>query len=89
MSKIDDGPPRINPAEVALEILIKWMAVQEARTIADQMSEESRTRDWFAGMALSGLISTLEYPDADMAFRCYALADAMIDARKADPEGDA
>jgi len=43
-------------------------------------------RDWFAGMALSGLIPK-DYSsgpcNAAAAERCYAIADAMLAARKA------
>jgi len=45
-------------------------------------------RDWFAGMALSGLIPNAAWDyssgpcNAAAAERCYAIADAMIEARK-------
>jgi hypothetical protein len=47
-------------------------------------------RDWFAGMALQGLIPIVGIPcdevdnlwDLDTAKRAYALADAMLEARK-------
>jgi hypothetical protein len=78
MSKIDDGGPAFPGA---------WHP--DMGWSPHQTPFGMSLRDWFAGMALSGLISTLEYPDADMAFRCYALADAMIDAHKVKPEGDA
>jgi len=44
-------------------------------------------RDWFAGMALNGCfcdknLSTLH--DSELAGMCYAMADAMMEARNAD-----
>jgi hypothetical protein len=44
-------------------------------------------RDWFAGMAMQGLLSNPEVIDPDMkdlATDSFAVADAMIEARKKD-----
>jgi hypothetical protein len=40
-------------------------------------------RDWFAGQALAG--AELNMPPPLTAADCYALADAMLEARKAKP----
>jgi uncharacterized protein YfaT (DUF1175 family) len=44
-------------------------------------------RDWFAGMALSGLYDDPKFDGShkDAATCCYAVADAMLEARKAKP----
>jgi hypothetical protein len=42
-------------------------------------------RDWFAGMALQGLTSTARWTTShDLSLTAYAIADAMIEARKKD-----
>jgi hypothetical protein len=45
-------------------------------------------RDLFAGMALQGLVSrgVMEGSEPRVATWCYVLADAMIEARYAEPE---
>lgn len=56
---------------------------QENKYLEDPVQGMS-LRDWYAGMALQGRISSKLYPvyDApDLAYACYAFADAMLKAR--------
>ena len=52
---------------------------------ADALSPGMSLRDWFAGMVLSGMGIPYDYSkgkcDGAAAFRAYALADAMLEAR--------
>lgn len=57
------------------------IAVEQAGGIAAGMT----LRDYFAGQALTGLAATASGKWADYARGAYAIADAMLEARKADP----
>ena len=76
----DDGGPDLNEAQEYLAI------VREANSTE---IKERNLRDWFAGMALQGFISS--YPRGNVAPAilvapdCYEMADAMLAARKEQP----
>lgn len=43
--------------------------------------EDSKLRDWYAGMALTGAIGHAGWSYEEVAERAYGIADAMIKAR--------
>ena len=69
-------------------------AVDFRRHVAEFSGEQRTLRDWFAGMALQGQLSSIETSAAmskanvtglEFARVCYEWADAMLAARKEQP----
>ena len=80
MSDEKDGGPAFSVGRVSMS-----PATYDATIVEYGLS----VRDWFAGMAISGVMTdNIDFDSAswpDCARHAYALADAMLEARKAQP----
>lgn len=78
MSKINDG----GPAFPGMERLIGTFSGESVDNYYTGMT----LRDWFAGMALSGLLTQGydKFNPNEFSVQAYAYADAMINARGSD-----
>lgn len=81
MTKLDDGGPAFP---------IPQQQFTDGVTIVSAQGHDGMSlRDWFAGQALTGLLT--RGPGVEMSSRCqqaYNYADAMIDFRKKGPSDD-